>query len=712
MKKLAALTFSLFLSVGMALADSPKDSPKDTPKDTPKEADAQPSKNSAPAKPAPAKTNAEISAEMEQLRQAIEAQQQELQLLKEELAKRDRQIEEAREAAAAANSRASEANLKATEAAATSAEVKTSESQLNASVANLAASSSAAASAGSASADSSSAGSNSSGATPMNTAAQEDQGKGPLTIRFKGVSITPGGFLAAETVNRQHALSDDINTQFNAIPFSGNDIGHLSELSMTARQSRITLLVTGQVKDVKLTGYYETDWLGTGVTSNNRQSNSYVNRMRQLWGQAKANNGWSFTGGQMWSLATQYKKGLDNLQEWIPATIDPQYQVGFTWLREYGARVVKNFGNTVSVGLAAEAPQVTVGGRGFSTYTNTSATGVATTYQNSFLFAPGAGGGLLNFSDTTGYALNLTPDFIAKIALDPGYGHYELYGVVSTYQNRIYPCAVLGTTAGNFPTPTTPTVLSCTESTSLKPSAAGAYNNNATGGAIGANALLPVTHKLDAGLEVFYGDGENRYGSAQLPDATLRPDGTIALVHGAHWLGRLELHPTPKLDIYGYVGGEYAARTAYVGYQTVKITNTPAIPGCGAVGQQPCPSGGIQPSYPALTTTSISLDGIGGYGSPFSNNTGCSTENPPSATGTPGTGGTCAGDTRYISEGTLGFWYKFYQGEKGRVQFGIQYSYIYRNTWSGSGGLTTGAPGISPHATDNMWWTSFRYYLP
>src|SRR6516225_1896382 len=43
----------------------------------------------------------------------------------------------------------------------------------------------------------------------------------PLAIRYKGVTITPGGFLAAETVWRQRAIGADINTNLNAIPFYG-----------------------------------------------------------------------------------------------------------------------------------------------------------------------------------------------------------------------------------------------------------------------------------------------------------------------------------------------------------------------------------------------------------------------------------------------------------------------------------------------------------
>jgi hypothetical protein len=708
MKKLAALTLSLFLTMGTAFADSPKDSPKDTPKET----DAQPAKDATAAKATPAKTNAEIAAEMEELRQALQAQQEQLQQLKEELAKRDRQIEEAREAAAAANSRASEASVKATEAAATSAEVKTTTTALGSSVANLTASTAAASNAAASSAAAGSAAGTSGGNPVAATPGQGDEDKGPLTIRFKGVNITPGGFLAAETVNRQHAMVDDINTQLNSIPYSGVSAGKLPEMSLTARQSRLSLLVDSKVGDTKLSGYYEADWLGTGVTSNPRQSNSYVFRQRQLFSRADFANGWAISGGQMWSLATEDRTATVNRTEWIPAVIDPQYVVGFTWQRDYGLRLSKTFDDKVTLAVAAENPETTIGGRGFSTYTNTSATGTATTYQNSFVFAPGAGGGLLNFSDTTGYAFNKTPDFILKLALDPGWGHYELFGIVSTYQNRVYPCAVVGTTAKNFPTPTTPVELGCSFSTSLSPSVAGAYNSSLTGGAIGASAAAPlIGKKVDVGLKIFYGDGEGRYGSSQLADATLRPDGTIALVHGAHWLGRIEWHLTPKVDLYGYLGGEYAARTAYVGYQSVKITNTPAIPGCGAVGEQPCAGGGIQPGYPALTTTSITLNGIGGYGSPYANNTGCSTETLPSATGTPGTGGTCAGDTRYIMEGTVGFWHKVYQGEKGRMQWGIQYSYIYKNAWSGSDGLT-GTTSIAPHAVNNMVFTSFRYYLP
>ncbi len=133
----------------------------------------------------------------------------------------------------------------------------------------------------------------------------------------------------------------------------------------------------------------------------------------------------------------------------------------------------------------------------------------------------------------------------------------------------------------------------------------------------------------------------------------------------------------------------------------MKIVTTPAIPATTTTA-----------AIPGTTTYTTSTSGIGGYGSPLATNTGCSTETAPAGTGAPGAGGTCAGDIRYIGEGTLGFWHKLYQGEKGRVQWGIQYSYIYKVGWSGVGGVAGGGPAISPKAVDNMVETSFRYYLP
>src|SRR6202043_344712 len=134
--------------------------------------------------------------------------------------------------------------------------------------------------------------------------------------------------------------SADINTPFNSIPFSGNSLSRVSENNFTARQSRPTMLVETNIGPAKLSGYVEADFLGAGTTSNNRQTNSYVFRQRQLFAQAAWEDGWIITAGQQWSLAAENKKGIFNRQENTPMMIDPNYVVGWTWARGYGFRVV------------------------------------------------------------------------------------------------------------------------------------------------------------------------------------------------------------------------------------------------------------------------------------------------------------------------------------------------------------------------------------
>jgi len=675
MRKTAAMVLSLFLLSGTAFADTPNDG------------DPQPAQTAKKKSTKPAKSATAILAEqVEALRQTLEAQQQQIRQLQDELTKRDAQIGDAKSAAAAADAKASEADAKAAAAASGTAEVKTTTTTLSSDVADLKL-----------------------GSDSLKGAVQDTQkkiiaGESPSTIHFKGITITPGGFLAAETVYRNRAASADINTPFTGIPYPGNSLSKVSENNFTARQSRLSLLAEGKLGTAKIGGYYEVDFLGTGVTSNNRQSNSYVWRTRQAWGQVAWENGWSLTGGQMWTLAAENRKGIANRQEALPMVIDPQYNVGFTWARQYGFRVVKNFHDKFALAASVEAPQTTIGGRGFSAVTNTSATGTVSTSQNFWVDAPGAGGGLYNFVDTTGYTTNKAPDFIVKAALDPGWGHYELFGIVSEFRSRIYPCAVVGTNAANLPTPATIVTANCAQdptNPNPKPSSLGAFNDSRTGGGAGASAKVPLfAKKLDASLKFVAGSGIGRYGSAQLADTTARPDGTLALIKSAQWLGQLEFHANPKLDIYAYVGQEYGGRAAYQGYRTITVTNTPAIPATPTSG-----------AIPATSNTTIRLNQFGGYGSPFANNSGCSTENPPSTQLLPSGGGTCAGDIRAITEGTIGFWHKIYTGPKGGMRWGIQYSYITKTGWSGNNNVPT-AIGISPKAVDNMLFTSFRYYIP
>ena len=566
------------------------------------------------------------SARLAQLQQAIESQQQQLNQLRQELQGKDQAIQQLQQQVSQAQTAATQAEQKA-ESASTAASNPQQQQELSAvksDVADL-----------------------KQNLTNTTLALQETQKsvtglESPLAIHYKGVTITPGGFLAAETVWRQRAEGADINTNFNAIPFPGSAQSNMSEFFGSGRQSRISLLGEGHIKSAKLSGYYEADFLSAGVTSNNNQSNSYTLRQRQVWGQA-ALHGWSFTGGQMWGLVTETKKGVDNRTEALPMTIDPQYTLGFSWARQYGFRVAKDFADKAWLAFSVEDAQVnSIGGSGFN--------------NNFVVGSLGNSGGLYN--SLANYSFNLTPDFIAKLAFEPGIGHYEVFGVLSEFRDRIYPCETASATNP------------CNGQ--MTPSATFANNRTHTGGGVGANARITLAKHFDIGGHFLGGDGIERYGSGGLPDVTVRPDGTLAPLRGFQGLGTVEFH-YPKFDVYFNYGTEYAQRTVY----------TDPVSGAHM-----------------------------GYGRPSSVTPVCA-EPLPGATGTApaassigfNPGSSCKGDTRYLSEGTVGFWYRIYSGPYGRIQFGPQYSYVLRTTWSG-------ATGAQPKATENMFLTSFRYYLP
>ena len=523
-------------------------------------------------------------------------------------------------------------------------------------------------------------------AQPAQAKANPDE---PASIHYKGITLTPGGFMAAETVWRQRALSADVNTPFNAAPFNGSSNAHISEFNASGRQSRIAMLFEGKLSQVKIGGYYEADFLSAGTTSNDNQSNSYTFRQRQFWGQAAFNNGFTFTGGQQWSLLTETTKGMDNRTEALPMTIDAQYQVGFSWARQFGFRVTKNFNNKMWLGFAVEEAQTTVTVHGNPTVnsggttvcTNATCTTTATigpTALNNFLVgAFGASGGLYN--PLGNYAYNRAPDLVFKAVFEPGFGHYEIFGLFSQFRDRAFPCVPISGTAAPAGGPSATSAL-------------GAFNDSRMAGGGGGNARWNLfAKKVDFGLHGFAGTGIGRYGSAGLADASVRPNGTLVPLRNYQALATLQFHPTPKLDIYLNGGGEYSDRV-----QFRKTAGGAFNDGYGALGfvNSGCWTEALPVTGPSTSSNTGVPTGVGG------------------STGfIPGPLGNCTGDTRNVIEGTLGFWYRFYNGPRGRVQWGIQYSNYVRNTWRGVAGTGVAASG-QPHSDENMVFSSFRYYLP
>ncbi len=100
----------------------------------------------------------------------------------------------------------------------------------------------------------------------------------------------------------------------------------------------------------------------------------------------------------------------------------------------------------------------------------------------------------------------------------------------------------------------------------------------------------------------------------------------------------------------------------------------------------------------------------------YLNNSSCLTNAAPGYNGSSTgfyPGGSCGAQTKDVQEATFGYWYDFYKGDYGRVRLGMQYAYALRQSWTGAPVSGSGINGgVGTKGIDNMFWTSFRYYLP
>lgn len=427
-----------------------------------------------------------------------------------------------------------------------------------------------------------------------------------------GIRVTLGGFVEAAGIFRSRNEVADVASNFNTgIPFPQSPNNHQTEFRGSGHQSRVSLLVTGDIDPAqKLSSYVETDFQSAANTANSNESNSYNLRLRQFYGTYdNTNMGLHVLGGQSWSLLTPFKVGITPRSEDLPAVIDAQYAVGFNWTRQPQIRVVGDFADhKLWAGVSLESPQTTysVGPNG---------AGVA----GSTVTTSSAGGSGLN--STTSYSSDVAPDLVAKLAYDAPFGHFEAVGLGRLMRDRV---SVIG--SGN--------------------------NKTVVAGGIGGVTSIPlIKDKLEFHANVLAGYGIGRYGSAQLPDATVGRDGGPRPLPEVSVLAGLIGHPNSSVDIYGYGGTEQ-------------------------VGSRSFTSGGK--GY--------------GYGNQLYVNTGCYVELSASP---------CQANTFGVVEGTVGAWWRFFKGNYGTAQVGAQYEYLRRQIFSGVGG--------SKGTDDNVVLISLRY---
>lgn len=180
-------------------------------------------------------------------------------------------------------------------------------------------------------------------------------------------------------------------------------------------------------------------------------------------------------------------------------------------------------------------------------------------------------------------------------------------------------------------------------------------NHDRFAGGFGVGMILPLVPKqLEFIFSGMDGKGIGRYGSTGLPDVTFANDGRTIPLKENMLLAGLTWHPSTAVDVYLEGGREQQQKY---------------VTGFGATGLI-----------------------AGGWGNPLYVNSGCFIEGAAS----------CVGETRQIAQGTLGMWWRFYQGKFGKMAFGAQYSHTTRTAFDGVGG--------APKTADNMFFTSFRYY--
>lgn len=372
----------------------------------------------------------------------------------------------------------------------------------------------------------------------------------PLAIHYKGVTITPGGWLESTFFVASRNENADITSNFGAVPFNGVANSNLSAFQASARGSRPIVVATAMTGSTKLTGYWEMDFLGQAPTANFVETNSFNPRVRQLWMQAEFKNGVTFTAGQFWSLMTTDRKGIATRSEFIPTTIEGSYVVGYTYARQNAVRVIKNFSNKTWAAFEVANSQTTL----TTSYTPANLMGFNTSAN---ALTPNSS--TLNYLAGSAYGLStqLAPDFIGKVVFEPGYGHYEIKGLVRIFRDRI---AASGDNTGS--------------------------TNVTAGGGIGWAAILPVVpKKVDFVFEGLAGEGIGRYGAANQADVTLEPNGNIVPLPAIHALAGFEFHPQPKLDVYVYGGDQYVGAERFstknaegkivpVGYGSFLVNNT------------------------------------------------------------------------------------------------------------------------------------------
>jgi hypothetical protein len=267
-------------------------------------------------------------------------------------------------------------------------------------------------------------------AMKRDVASDQNENKSPLSFKIGSAEFTPGGFLDFTALYRSTNVGSGIATAFGSIPF--NNVlpqAGLSETRFSSQYSRLSLKVdTPLTESTSLTGYVETDFLGFQPANAYQTANSDSLRLRVYWADVRHGK-WEVLAGQEWSLLNPNRVGLSPLTQDVFTTLDedPNFQVGLTWARQAQVRVVYHPASNWAVGISLENPQQYVPG--------------SVVFPSTFFttqFDNGSGSTSAASSATNTAVPNVDPDIIVKTAFDAHPAgrslHIEVAGLLRSFK--------------------------------------------------------------------------------------------------------------------------------------------------------------------------------------------------------------------------------------------------------------------------------------
>jgi len=346
----------------------------------------------------------------------------------------------------------------------------------------------------------------------------------PLTFHIGTATITPVGQLDFTTIFRTTNVGNANATPFGAVPFNNQIAGHLTETRLSGASSRFGFRVDAKVHDWDVIGMLEADFFGNNPANLNITSNSYTNRLRQAWFDARRGK-FEVLGGQSWSLLTPNRKGLSPLNEDVSVTrsVDLNYHAGLIWARQAQLRLVYHPNDKVAAGVSIENPEQFVGAG-----------------EVVFPFAFNAQLGVQFDAANNPATPNLHPDIIGKIAFDPDAGgrhfHIEAAGFLRSFKTATFP---------------------------IGGSSFAGHTTTGAGGSV--NFDLEVLKNIHFISDNFFSRGGGRYAIGLGPDVVVLPnaDGTdinISKVTSYATIQGVEAKAWKKWLLFGYYGGAYFRR--------------------------------------------------------------------------------------------------------------------------------------------------------